>query len=107
MTIQQLQQKRENLIIQISVIKEDLREYTKHPVDTVDLVQIKFQYSFILREIKEIDYKIKTILLTSSTTLQDDFNTIESQVKEKQEEKVFTIDDLPKKHFSLFDEPFY
>ncbi len=52
MTIQELQTKRETLIIQIKVIKDDLREYTKFPVDTVDVEQIKYQYSYILREIR-------------------------------------------------------
>lgn len=107
MTIQELQTKRETLIIQITVIKDDLREYTKFPVDTVDVEQIKYQYSYILREIKEIDYKIKTILLSTSTSLNDDFAILKSKVIEKQKEKVFTIDDLPKKHYSFFDEPFY
>jgi hypothetical protein len=101
-TINELNQKRENLLIQIAGVTADLREYTKFPVETVDIEQIKYQYGFILREIKQVDEKLKFILLSQSETLKADFGIIEKEIKETISKKEFTVNDLPKLHFSFF-----
>lgn len=105
-TINELTQKRENLIIQISSVTHDLKEYTKFPCETVDVEQIKYQYGFILREIKEIDEKLKFIFLSQSETLKTDLLIIDNKLKEIIVEKKFTVGDLPQLHHSMFNEPF-
>ena len=104
--IVELTKKRENLLIEIASVTMDLREYISYPVETVDIEQIKYQYGFILREIKEIDSKIKFIFLSQSETLKTDLLIIDNKLKEIIVEKKFTVGDLPKLHHSMFNEPF-
>jgi hypothetical protein len=104
-TINELFNKRENLLFQIAGVREDLKEYTKYPVETVDVEQIKYQYDFILREIKEIDEKLKFIFIAQCETLKTDLQLLDKQIKESVSEKKFTVTDLPKLHYSMFDEP--
>ena len=105
-TINQLTQKRENLLIQIASVTLDLKEYTKFPCETVDVEQIKYQYGFILREIKQIDEKLKFIFLSQSETLKTDLKIIDKEIIESISKNRFSVNDLPKNHFSLFTEPF-
>lgn len=105
-TISELTQKRELLLVQIACITDDLREYSKYPVETIDIEQIKYQYAFIQREIKQIDDKLKFILLAQSETLITVFQLIDKKIIENIKEKKFTAGDLPKNHYSLFNEPF-
>jgi hypothetical protein len=102
--INELNQKRENLLIQIAGVTADLREYIKFPVETVDIEQIKYQYGFILREIKQLDEKIKFILLSKSETLKADLEIMDKEIKESISEKEFTINDVPKLHWSMFED---
>lgn len=101
--ISELINKRENLLIEIIGVTADLKEYTKHPVETVDLEQIKYQYGFILRQIKEIDHKISFIARSQLVTLEIDFELLEKQQKDSLPKENFNINDLPKLHFSMFD----
>nr|WP_314896783.1 hypothetical protein [uncultured Flavobacterium sp.] len=105
-TINELTRQRENLLIQIIGVTADLKEYTKFPVETVDVEQIKYQYGFILREIKQIDEKLKFIFLTQSETLKTELQIIDKEIIESISKNRFTVTDLPKLHFSMFDEPF-
>lgn len=105
-TINHLTQKRENLLIEIYTVTQDLKEYSRYPCDTIDIQQIKYQYDFILREIRQIDEKLKFIFLSQSETLKTDLLIIEKKIKENILEKKFTVGDLPRFHHSLFDEPF-
>jgi hypothetical protein len=99
----ELTQKRENLLIQIIGVADDLKEFIKYPCETVDIEQIKYQYDFILREIKEIDEKLKFILLSQSQTLRVDFELLQKQQKEFLPKENFNVNDLPKEHFSMFE----
>lgn len=104
-TIIELTQKRENLLIQIASVTLDLKEYTKYPVETVDVEQIKYQYGFILREIKQIDEKLKFIFLSQSEILKADLQIMDKEIIESISKNRFTVNDLPKNHYSLFNEP--
>ena len=103
-TINELTQKRENLLIQIGSVTYDLREYTKYPCETIDLDNIKNQYSFILREIKQIDEKIKFILRSQFLTLETDLIIMEKEIITCEKVNIFASSQ--KTAFSLFDEPF-
>jgi hypothetical protein len=106
-TINELTQKREKLLIEIAVVTADLREYIKYPVETVCVEQIKYKYGFILREIKDIDAKLKFIFLSQSETLKTDLVIMDKEVKETISKKEFTVNDLPKLHFSMFNKPLF
>lgn len=105
-TINELTRKRENLLIELSFVTLDLKEYTKYPVETIDVEQIKYQYGFILREIKEIDEKLKFIFASQSETLKTDLYIMDKEIIKSIAKHRFSVSDLPKNHFSLFDEPF-
>lgn len=105
-TVFELLQKRDLLYIQIAGVTADLKEYTQFPVETVDIEQIKYQYLFILREIKQADDSLKGIFLAQFETLKFDFELISKKIIENLSEKKFTVGDLPKLHFSMFNEPF-
>lgn len=100
----ELIRKRENLLIQIIEVTADLKEYAKFPCETVDLEQIKYQYDFILREIKQIDDKLKFIFLSQSETLKTDLRIIGKEIIESISKNRFSVNDLPKNHFSVFTE---
>nr|WP_315160299.1 hypothetical protein [uncultured Flavobacterium sp.] len=103
-TINELQLKRENLLIQIGSVTYDLREYTKYPCETVDLENIKNQYSFILREIKQIDEKIKFLFNCQLLILETDLKIMEKEIITSEKVNIFASSQ--KTAFSLFDEPF-
>lgn len=103
-TINELQLKRENLLIQIASVTYDLREYTKYPCETIDLENIKNQYSFILREIKQIDEKIKHIHKFQLFALETALTMIEKEISASETVNIFASSQ--KTAFSLFDEPF-
>ncbi|MDI5898750.1 hypothetical protein [Flavobacterium yafengii] len=105
-TIIELTRKRENLFIEIANVTLDLKEYTKYPVETVDVEQIKYKYGFILREIKEIDHKLKFIFLSQSETLKTDLQLLDKEIIESVSKNRFSVNDLPKNHCLLFDELF-
>lgn len=105
-TINELIIQRENLLIEIHSVTADLKEYTKYPCETVDIEQIKYHYSFILREIKQIDEKLKFIFQSQSETLKTDLKIIDVEIIESISKNRFSVNDLPKNHFSLFNEPF-
>ena len=102
MTINQLITEREKLLFQIASVTQDLKEYIKYPVETVDIEQIKYLYGFILREIKLIDEKLKNILLIQSETLIKSFSIFNNDIIISISKKKFTVNDLPKHHFSMF-----
>lgn len=101
-TLSELQKKRESLLIDIASITFDLKEYIKYPVESVDIEQIKHQYGFILRQIKEIDNHIKFILLSQIENLNVGFKNLETLLQIETSKNKFTAADLPKNHFSLF-----
>lgn len=72
--INQLNRKREDLLIQITSLLDDLKEYSRCPCETVSIDQIKYQFEFIQNEIKNIDNKIKGILLNTTTSKKQEFD---------------------------------
>lgn len=103
----ELIRKRENLLIQIIEVTADLKEYAKFPCETVDLEQIKYQYDFILREIKQIDDKLKFIFLSQSETLKTDLRIIGKEIIESISKNRFSVNDLPKIIFPYLPNPRY
>jgi hypothetical protein len=102
--INELTQKRENLLVEIASVTTDLKEYIKYPVETVCVEQIKYKYGFILREIKDIDAKLRFILLSQSETLKTDLDVMDKEVEKSVSEKRFIVNDVPKLHWSMFED---
>lgn len=101
-TIKELQEKRENLKIQILANFQDFREYIKSPVCSVDIEQIKYQIDFGIREIKDIDYKINLLLGSDREKINADFKNLETLLKLEQSKTKFDSAYLPKNHYSLW-----
>ena len=70
--ILELIQKRDNLIIELACLNHDLNEYSSYPVETVDLEQLKYQHSFVIKEIQQIARKIAAITEKSHESLKVD-----------------------------------
>lgn len=104
-TILLLIQKRDNLILELAGLNHDLNEYSKHPVETVDLIQLKYQHSFILKEIQQIAQKINSSFNSEISNYTSKFIETEKKITEAIAKKEFTVNDLPKSHYSLFTTP--
>lgn len=61
MTLPELQQKERYLISVLEFLRIEINEFTKYPCETVDLLQLNYQYSFELRNLKDVQQKIKII----------------------------------------------
>lgn len=59
MTLEQLREKEAYLLGCLEFLRMDLREYTMYPCETVDLLQLRYQYDFDLRQLKDVQQKIK------------------------------------------------
>lgn len=101
-TILLLIQKRENLIFELASLNFDLNEYSKHPVETVDLIQLKFQHDFLIREIQQLAQKINILFNSQVTNYKTKFLEAEKKITEAISKKEFTVNDLPKNHYSLW-----
>lgn len=97
--ILELQQKRDYEYKSLVVLKDDIKEFIKNPCETVSIDNLKNQYDFILRDIKNLDDKIKMILLSQIQTAKLDLKNLETQLSLV--EKPFHVDDLPP-YFSIF-----
>lgn len=102
-TIVELNGVRQMLLVQISTIIADLKEFTQSPCETVNVEQIKYQYQFVLRQIVETDNKIKTIILAQMQALKVDYRNLEIQLELLEKDK-FSVLDLPKYHYSMFND---
>ncbi|TPG37570.1 hypothetical protein [Flavobacterium pectinovorum] len=104
-TIQILIQKRENLILELAGLNHDLNEYSKNPVETVDLIGLKYQHDFTIREITKIGQQINVFFNSQISNYRSKFFEIEKKITEAVSKKEFTVADLPKYHFSMFETP--
>ncbi|MEO8238487.1 MAG: hypothetical protein ABI576_10290 [Flavobacterium sp.] len=96
--------KKDGLLIQIACLVTDLREYINNPVETVSIDQMHYQYDFIIREIREIDKKIYSEF-NKQTLFFDCQNSNLKKLTEKATSTiVFTVNDLPKIHWSMFED---
>jgi hypothetical protein len=93
-TIQELSQKRFLKYAELSLLKDDINDYIKSPVETVPLDNLLGQYSFLLREINNLDVSIKTIILTQIEWAKRDLKNLE--LLQSQLPNPFHVDDLPK-----------
>lgn len=78
-TIQILIQKRENLLLELACLNYDLNEYSKNPVATVDLIGLKYQHDFIIREITKIGQQINVLFNSQISNSQSKFFKIEKK----------------------------
>ncbi len=101
-TILLLIQKRENLLLELSGLNHDLNEYSKNPVETVDLLGLKYQHDFTMREIKNVGQQINVFFNSQISNYQQKFFEVEKKITEAISKKEFTIHDLPKNHYSLW-----
>ncbi|MFH6996445.1 hypothetical protein ACHRVZ_00855 [Flavobacterium sp. FlaQc-57] len=101
-TILLLIQKRENLILELAGLNYDLNEYSKNPVETVDLIGLKHQHDFTIREITKIGQQINVFFNSQVSNYKNKFFEIEKKITEAVSKKEFTINDLPKNHYSLW-----
>lgn len=103
-TILLLIQKRENLIIELAGLNYDLNEYSKNPVETVDLLGLKHQHDFTIKEIKKIGQQINIFFNSQISNYKSKFFEIEKKITEVISKKEFSIKDLPKNHYSLWQD---
>lgn len=101
-TIILLIQKRENLLMELAGLNHDLNEYSKNPVETVDLLGLKHQHDFTIREIKKIGQQINIFFNSQISNYSEKFLEVEKKITEAISKKEFTIHDLPKNHYSLW-----
>ncbi|MFH7010295.1 hypothetical protein ACHRV5_00400 [Flavobacterium sp. FlaQc-52] len=102
-TILLLIQKREKLVLELAGLNHDLNEYSKNPVETVDLLGLKYQHDFVIREITKIGQRINLFFNSEISNYKDKFQETEKKIIENQSEKEFTVNDLPKNHYSLWE----
>ncbi|MBO9584666.1 MAG: hypothetical protein J7574_10960 [Flavobacterium sp.] len=100
--ILKLIQKRENLIFELASLNFDLNEYSKNPVETVDLIGLKYQHDFLIREIQQIAQIINVLSNSQITLYKAKFLEFEKKISEAISKKQFTVNDLPKNHYSLW-----
>ena len=101
----ELIQKRDNLILELACLNHDLIEYSKYPVETVNLEQLKYQHSFIIKEIQRIAQQINSSFNSQVSNYKNQFIQTEKKIIEAVSKKEFTINDLPKLHHSFFTTP--
>lgn len=106
MSINELLLKRNKLVKSISYLMADYREFLKTPCESVPIENIKYQIDFDVRELKQVDEKIKQFFNTNFMVMSSDADLLYKKVLEKQNEtKPFTSADLPKYHYSMFENP--
>ncbi len=88
-----LLQNRNTKYFSLVCLKDEIKEYIKNPVETVPIDNLKHQYSFLLREINNLDTSIRTNLLTQIEWAKRDLNNLETQLSLVP--KPFHVDDLP------------
>ena len=103
-TILLLIQKRENLLLELAGLNHDLNEYSKNPVETVDLLGLKYQHDFTIKEIKNIGQQINVFFNSQISNYKQKFFEVEKKITEAISKKEFTIHDLPKNHYSLWQD---
>ncbi|QDW21811.1 hypothetical protein [Flavobacterium sp. KBS0721] len=95
-------QKRENLLLELAGLNYDLNEYSKNPVETVDLIGLKHQHDFTIREITKIGQQVNVFFNSQISNYKNKFFEIEKKINKAVSKKEFTINDLPKNHYSLW-----
>jgi hypothetical protein len=98
-TIPEFMRQRESKYFDLVVLKDDIQEFIKFPIETVSIDNLKYQYGFLLREINNIDASIKNILLSQIESAKLDLKNLETQLTMLPQP--FHVDDLPS-YFSNF-----
>lgn len=99
-TIIELTQKRESKYFELMLIKDEIKEFTQCPCETIPIDSLQNQSQFLIKEINNLDSSIKTILLTQIEWSKRDLANLQTQLDLIP--KKFDVTDLPKLHFSMF-----
>lgn len=102
--ITKLLQKKDSLLIQIACLENDINEYINHPVETVSIQQLHYQYDFIIQEILDIDTIINIKFSNQRLSLNLQNSYLKKLTNKATSSIVFTINDVPKIHFSMFED---
>ncbi|MGO4770408.1 hypothetical protein ACEN2I_02005 [Flavobacterium sp. W22_SRS_FK3] len=103
--IQKLLAKKDGLLIEIACIVEDLNEYVNYPVETVSVDQLHYQYDFIIKEIVKINREINLEHIKHALSFHSQNVELKKLTEKATSSIVFTVKDLPKLHFSMFETP--
>ncbi|RUT68760.1 hypothetical protein D0817_19280 [Flavobacterium cupreum] len=101
--IQKLFSKKDALLVQLACIQNDINDYITHPVETVSIQQIHYQYEFIIKEIRRIDTKIYDLFNKQSLSLALKNRDLKKLTDIATSTFLFTVKDLPKLHFLMFN----
>lgn len=102
--ITKLLQKKDGLLIQLACLVDDIKEYIGHPVETVSIQQLHYQYDFIIKEISEINSKIYSEFNRHITFFCIQNLELKKLTQKATSSIVFTVNDVPKIHFSMFED---
>ena len=91
--IHDLQDQRQFRYKMLVFLSQEIKEYIKIPVQPVDVLQLQYQYSFILREIEAIDFKMKNNILLQIQNAKLDLKNLETQLSLVVQP--FHVSDLP------------
>ncbi|TRX29641.1 hypothetical protein FNW25_01395 [Flavobacterium franklandianum] len=78
--LEKLLQKRNAQYFSLICLKDEIKDYIKDPVETVSIDNLQNQYSFLLREINNLDTSIRTNLLTQIEWAKRDLKNLETQL---------------------------
>ncbi len=77
-TILELQKKREYHYKELVFLKDDIQQFLKNPSDDVNPNDLVFRYGFILRQIENLDFKLKSIFLSQIQSSKLDLKNLET-----------------------------
>lgn len=100
--IEKLLAKKDGLLIEIVCIEDDLKEYINHPVETVSVDQLHYQYDFLVRQIQQIDCSISLEFNKLRYSLDSRNLDLKKLTDKATSQILFTVKDLPKNHYSLW-----
>ncbi|WP_395048582.1 hypothetical protein [Flavobacterium sp.] len=79
-TISELMAQREYKYKDLIFFKNDIQEFIKFPLETVSTENLIYQYQMLLSDINNIDFSIKSIILTQIEWAKRDLKNLETQL---------------------------
>jgi hypothetical protein len=95
--------KKDNLLIQLACLVNDINEYINYPVETVSVQDMHYQYDFIVSEIGLINRKIYFEFNRQTMFFRSQHLDLKKLTEKATSTIVFTVKDLPKSHYSLWE----
>lgn len=78
--LEKLLQTRNSKYFSLVCLKYDIQDYIKNPLETVSIESLKCQYSFIVREISDLDFRIKNHILLQIQNAKLDLKNLENEL---------------------------